>query len=86
MGLFRLKEMNTLRFDRTFHVKNKLENVRGPRCYTIDYRPNHYTPFIISILYKGHSSSISLAVKKVGGEIEKEKCVALAEPMTLARF
>ncbi|KAI9261374.1 hypothetical protein EDC94DRAFT_648773 [Helicostylum pulchrum] len=81
--LFRLKKADTLSFDETVHAEDMSENVRGPYCSVFDRRN---IPFIISILYKGHSSSISLAVKSVGGEIEKEYCVVLAEPMTLACF
>lgn len=86
LELFRLKKTDTLGFCRTVHAKNKLENIRGPSCTNLSYKQGHYTPVIVSILYKAHSSSVSFAIKKVGGEIIKGGCVVLAEPMTLARF
>lgn len=86
LGLCRLKKTDTLRFDKTVHEDDKLESIEGPSCSKINYKKGHYTSFIISIFYKGYSPSISLALKKVGGEIEKIRCATLAEPMTLSRF
>ncbi|GAA5798565.1 hypothetical protein HPULCUR_003970 [Helicostylum pulchrum] len=86
IGLFRLKKTDTLSFDETVHAEDKLESIRGPACFVDNYKRGHYIPFIISIIYKRHSFSISLAVRKVGGEVQTEYCVVLAEPMTLARF
>ncbi|GAA5811591.1 hypothetical protein MFLAVUS_005031 [Mucor flavus] len=84
--LFRLKKAYTLSFDKTVHAEDKLENIGGPSCSGIDHKQGHYIPFIVSILYKGHSFSISLALKNVGGEIKKRDCAILADPMTLAYF
>ncbi|GAA5807513.1 hypothetical protein MFLAVUS_000876 [Mucor flavus] len=85
-SLRRLKKTDTLKFDETVHAEDKLESIDGPSCSGFTYKKGHYTSFIISILYKGHSPSLSLALKMVGGEIQKIGCATLAEPMTLARF
>ncbi|KAI9247394.1 hypothetical protein EDC94DRAFT_653046 [Helicostylum pulchrum] len=67
--LSRLKKADTLSFDKTIREEDKLESICGPVCFVDNYKRGHYISFIISILYKGHSSSISFAVKKVGDEI-----------------
>ncbi|GAA5808555.1 hypothetical protein MFLAVUS_001946 [Mucor flavus] len=82
---FQQENTYTLSFDKTVPVENTLQIINGPTCSVTDCKQDHYIPFIISVLYEGHSSSISLALQIVGGEIEKN-CVTLAEPMTLARF
>ncbi|GAA5816210.1 hypothetical protein MFLAVUS_009736 [Mucor flavus] len=64
----------------------KLGNIGGPFCLANDFKSGLYSSFIISVLYEGHSSSIYLALKKAGGEIKNDRCVILADPMTLARF
>ncbi|GAA5808560.1 hypothetical protein MFLAVUS_001951 [Mucor flavus] len=84
--LFRLKKTDTLSFGKTVSAEDKLESISGLSCYGFSYGPDHYIPFIISIFYDGHSSSISLAVQNVGGDIGNTYRVVLAEPMTLTRL
>ncbi|KAI9273931.1 hypothetical protein EDC94DRAFT_113854 [Helicostylum pulchrum] len=85
--LLRLKKTDTLSLEKKIHAKDKLENISGPSCSGFDYKQGRYIPFKISILYRGHSSSVSFALKYIGGDIpRKEYRTVLAEPMTLARF
>lgn len=78
--------MDTLSFEETVRAEDMLEKIGGPACSVFDLKPGHYMPFKISILYKRHSSSVSLAIIKVGDEMQKKYFTTLANPMTLARF
>ncbi|GAA5808493.1 hypothetical protein MFLAVUS_001884 [Mucor flavus] len=81
----KLEKTDTLSFDKTVRAKDTLERIKGPTCSLTDCEQDRYIPFIISVIYEGHSSSISWTLQIVGGEIENNY-VTLAEPMTLARF
>ncbi|GAA5808513.1 hypothetical protein MFLAVUS_001904 [Mucor flavus] len=83
--LLRLKNTDTLSFDKTVRAEDPLESINGPTCSLTNCKQDRYIPFIISVLYEGHSSTLSLALQIVGDEIAK-KCITIAEPMTLARF
>ncbi|GAA5808475.1 hypothetical protein MFLAVUS_001866 [Mucor flavus] len=83
--LFRLKNTDTLSFDKTVRAEDPLGSINGPTCSLTNCKQDRYIPFVISVLYEGHSSSLSLALQIVGDETAK-KCITIAEPMTLARF
>ncbi|GAA5808446.1 hypothetical protein MFLAVUS_001837 [Mucor flavus] len=53
------KNTDTLSFDKTVRAEDTLGSINGSACPIDDYK-------------LGHSSSISLALKKVGGEIRKQ--------------
>ncbi|GAA5805126.1 hypothetical protein HPULCUR_010639 [Helicostylum pulchrum] len=81
-----LKSTEALRSDETIHSDDTLESINGPDISSFGFKTGHYAPFLISIVYEGHSSSLSLVIKPIGSKIEKENVTSLLEPMTLARF
>ncbi|KAI9273790.1 hypothetical protein EDC94DRAFT_689813 [Helicostylum pulchrum] len=83
---FKLKSTEALSSDETIHSDDTLESINGPDISRFGFKTGHYAPFLISIVYEGHSSSLSLVVKPIGSKIEKENVTSLLEPMTLARF
>ncbi|KAI8047308.1 hypothetical protein BDF21DRAFT_457354 [Thamnidium elegans] len=66
---------------------NNEDNVQclNQRCQTLEYI-NQDTPYMISIVYHGYSSSVYSEIKAIGDEIDTGNTIILAEPMTLCRF
>lgn len=86
LGYFRLKNTDFFELDKTVCVDDTLENIGGSNISFVPFYRGHYRPFIISVVYEGYKSSLSLVFKRSGDDIKWIKLVAFAEPMTLARF
>ncbi|KAI8065964.1 hypothetical protein BDF21DRAFT_114766 [Thamnidium elegans] len=65
--------------------KDTSEMIEGPSFPLDNFGIDHDIPIIISIQYRGYSSSLSLMAKIVGHGMTVDLTL-LAEPMTLARF
>ncbi|KAI9253742.1 hypothetical protein EDC94DRAFT_651273 [Helicostylum pulchrum] len=81
---FRLKKTDILKFNKSVYVKDASESISGP-AGEINIKQGCDIFFIISIIYKGYTSSISLGLKR-SGEGQHMHVTTLAEPMTLTRF
>ncbi|KAI8088118.1 hypothetical protein BDF21DRAFT_396308 [Thamnidium elegans] len=78
--------INSLRLGETVPSKDISEKITTSYIDTSDINKVRYLPIVISIVYNGYSSSFSLSVKIVGGELTADSSVIVGEPMTLARF
>lgn len=76
--------METLRFDEIAQMEDMSERIEGSDILNIYFQRNHHIPFMISSVYKGYLSVISLEAKRSGRGISNS--IVFAEPMSLARF
>ncbi|KAI9257510.1 hypothetical protein EDC94DRAFT_180893 [Helicostylum pulchrum] len=81
---FKLKTIDTLRFDKPVDIKDASEKLDGPGISGRSFKENFDAGFIISIVYEGYWSSLSFTAKYIGDE--NSYPTIIAEPMTLARF
>lgn len=72
--------------DETVPLKDISERITTSYLDTNGIKKAQYLPIVISIVYNGHSSSFSLIVKIVGGELKSDSSVTVGEPMTLIRI
>ncbi|KAG2230585.1 hypothetical protein INT48_006890 [Thamnidium elegans] len=83
---FKFKKTDAFQFDQIFHAEDTTETINCSVIEKVDLEPGQDVPFIISVAYKGYSSSLFLTSKRPGSDIEKSHFNTLSEPMTLARF
>ncbi|KAI9254703.1 hypothetical protein EDC94DRAFT_618169 [Helicostylum pulchrum] len=86
LKLFKLKETDTLTFDKALVKKDTFESFDGPNLEGTDFSSSQYKPLILSVFFEGYSSSLSLVARQSGSAIKAENLTLLAEPMTLARI
>ncbi|KAG2228887.1 hypothetical protein INT48_007052 [Thamnidium elegans] len=87
-SFFKLKSVAGLRFGEPISLEHTTEKF-GENLFLDDVNDSDLdqgTPFMISIVYHGYSSSLYFEIKAVGDETNTLYTTILAEPMTLCRF
>ncbi|KAI8047313.1 hypothetical protein BDF21DRAFT_457357 [Thamnidium elegans] len=85
---FKLKPVASLRSDELIGLEHTTEKFRDDLFLNSvnKLKNNQDMPFMISIVYHGHSSLLYFEIKAVGDKTDTGKTTILAEPMTLCRF